>query len=77
MGNAHCIMIQKLRKEAQKVMMGCWLSLKSKHDLCIPINLRETSRISGYSNKTGEVPDFGGDTDCGRVKGYSFNCSMC
>lgn len=37
-------------------MMDCWLSLKSKHDLCIPINLRTTSRINGYSNKAVEVP---------------------
>lgn len=37
-------------------MMGCWLSLKTKHDLCISINLRTTSRINGYSNKAVEVP---------------------
>lgn len=58
-------------------MMGCWLSLKSKHDLYIPIELTATSRISGYSNKTAEVPNLGGDTDCDQVKGYNFNCSMC
>lgn len=69
---------KKLRKGAQKAMMDCWLSLKSKHDLCIPINLRTTSRINGYSNKAVEVgPNFGADTGCGRVRGCNFNCSMC
>lgn len=69
-------MIKKSKEKSPKII-GCWLSLESKHELCIPVNLRMTSRISGYSNKKGEVPNFGADTDCGRIKGYSFNCSMC
>lgn len=77
LGNAHCIMIKKIKERSPKIVVGCWLSLKSKQDLCTPVNLRTTSRISGYPNKTAEVPSFGADTDCGGVKGYNFNCNMC